>query len=88
MSALSRRDFAKIAASGLTAGRLVPEGDDEVGAVREVMRLHDAGETLGAIAAWLNGNGFTTTEGKAWGHKQVSRVIGARQWYAKAGVIS
>lgn len=66
---------------------LVPVDVDHARAVREVFTRHGIGVHLVDIARWLNATGWRTGDGAEWTHKQVSRVVNARKWYASAGVL-
>lgn len=58
-------------------GTIIPN-EAEVQAVREIVRRRASGETLAALAGWLEGGGFRPkTEGKKWSPGAVRDILGA-----------
>lgn len=57
-------------------GRLVwREHSQQRDVVREMLRLHDLGESYSGIARRLNEQGHRTQRGRSWTHRQVARSI-------------
>lgn len=59
---------------GASPAAVLHETEPEV--IRELARRLLAGETLQAMADWLNGQGITTTRGGAWEPRNLGRTLG------------
>lgn len=59
----------------LTAEHTLALDPDTAPISAEIFRRYDAGETIGQIAAWLNGLGFRKASGKPWSPMNVSRHL-------------
>jgi DNA invertase Pin-like site-specific DNA recombinase len=71
---LSEAEYAWDAWDGDGPAAIVRE--DEAVIVRDLAVRLLRGDTLDAMAAWLNGNGITTTRGGAWAPSNLSRTLG------------
>jgi DNA invertase Pin-like site-specific DNA recombinase len=68
-------------------GALYCTGVDVAETVRRIFQLKNDGENLSAIAQYLEVNGYKARRGGPMTYKQVGRIIGARIWYQRAGVL-
>ncbi|BAY27557.1 site-specific recombinase [Calothrix sp. NIES-2100] len=55
-------------------GELVPD-EDELAVVEIIRKHHKSGKSFGAIAQFLNLNGYTTKRGSQWQANSVKRVV-------------